>query len=83
MVVALGASEILYGRDYFRANNSTRFIEQVTLDEAPPQLHIAMWNPKIRGESAETWSILVPLRMVAAVHAVLPQVATHAHRGKR
>jgi hypothetical protein len=80
--VALGATEILYRRMYFRSNGVTHFIEKVSLpDELPPVLLIEVWNPKPRGASAETWSIPVPEPMLDPLREVLPAIHTRAHRG--
>lgn len=80
--VALGATEILYRRSYFRSNEITHFIESVTLPDAlPPVLLIEVWNPKPRGESAETWTIPVPEQMLPPLREVLPAIRTRSHRG--
>ncbi len=75
-LVALGANEILSGRDYFRSNGKTPYIKRVTIahEQEPPTLVFELHRPVIRGESDITWNILVPTRMVDAVSAMLPRV---------
>lgn len=80
--VALGPTEILSGRNYFRSNGVTHYIEQVTLQDMPPPplLLVELWNPKPKGEHAETWSIPVPQRIVAQLRTVLPEIRTRSYR---
>jgi hypothetical protein len=41
-------------------------------------LVLDVWNPKIRGSSAETWEVVVPPRMIREVEAILPRIAVGA-----
>lgn len=79
--VALGPTEILYRRSYFRSNGQTRYFERVDLQEdtSPAQLVIDLCNPKPRGGSEEIWTIPVPRRTVSSLREVLPEM----HIGKR
>lgn len=75
--VALGASEVFANDQYFRSHPPGRYVRQVSWDpEDANTLLCDIWNPKIRGESDETWSIVVPSRMHLAVDAVLPHIPT-------
>ncbi|NJP06249.1 MAG: hypothetical protein HC837_11805 [Chloroflexaceae bacterium] len=78
LCVALGPTEVLYGRSYFRSNGLTCTIERVTLHDQ--ELELELYNPKPRGGSEETWVIPVPERMLDPLQRVIPQIRTGKER---
>lgn len=87
--VALGATEILHRRSYFRSNGNWRYIKNITLEDATKDsafaalkdstfaaLIVEVCNPKPRGDADETWSIPVPERVVPSLRDMLPQIRT-------
>jgi hypothetical protein len=79
--VALGETEMLYGRAYFRSNGVTRYITGVSLQGGqPPLLIVELWNPKLRGGAEEIWEIPVPPRMLDPLASVLPTIRTGTYR---
>jgi hypothetical protein len=72
--VVLGTQEILSGRSYFKGNGRTRYLIHVDIQK--DNLVIDMENPKIRGESEETWYIPIPHRLTKHVTTMLPKIKT-------
>jgi len=85
-LVALGADEVFHEREYFRSNGLTKYIMRVSLDEAaqPPKLTLVLYSPKPRQSSSkQTWSLVIPDRMVEQVKAILPAIRTGEWRKGR
>jgi hypothetical protein len=85
-LVALGVDEVFHVREYFRSNGLTKYIMRVSLDEAaqPPKLTLVLYDPKPKqSHSKQTWSLVVPARMVEQVKATLPAIRTGEWRRGR